>query len=85
MDAILKFVTNNPITVLVLIGALYAMAVLTMGRRNRDYRGETDPEDIVPSYKRYDRREIERGDRRKARKGPAGGEERRQGPRRSKD
>ena len=84
MDAILLFVKNNPITVLVVVGALFAIAVLTLGRRDRDSR-ETDPEDIIPSYKRYDRREIERGDRRKSRKGPAEGGERRQGPRRSRD
>ena len=83
MDAILLFVKNNPITVLVVLGALFAIAALTMGRRN--YRGETNPEDILPSYKRYDRREIERGDRRKSRKGPVEGEDRRQGPRRSRD
>lgn len=83
MDAILLFVRNNPVTVLVLLGALFAIAVLTTGRRN--YRDETDPEDIVPSYKRYDRREIERGDRRKSRKGAGSGEERRRGPRRSRD
>lgn len=83
MDAILLFVKNNPITVLVLLGAVFAIVMLTTGRRN--YRGETDPENIIPSYKRYDRREIERGDRRKSRKGPAAGEERRQKPRRSRD
>ena len=83
MDAILQFIQQNPITTVFLLAVAIIASVLTLTRR--DGSEGPDPEDMLPSYKRFNRREIERGDRRKVRKPPEGGQERRQGPRRSRD
>ncbi|MDP3856758.1 MAG: hypothetical protein Q8Q73_03240 [Stagnimonas sp.] len=83
MDFFLNFVVRNPgATVLVLL-AVGAILFFSFSRRAGPLG--TDPEDLVPFYKRFNRREIERGDRRRQRLSPPGGEERRQGPRRDRD
>ena len=83
MDFLLNFVVRNPgATVLVLL-SVGAILFFSFSRRSGPVAA--DPEDLVPFYKRFNRREIERGDRRKRRLPPPEGEERRQGPRRNRD
>ena len=83
MDFFLNFVVRNPgATVLVLLSV---GAILFFSLSRRTGAAGTDPEDLVPFYKRFNRREIERGDRRRQRLPPPDGEERRQGPRRDRD
>lgn len=85
MDEIWNYLEKNPmllIVVLLLIGYLFSR--LTSGGKT-----ETRPEDLVPHYKRFERREPELGDRRKDKmddkaKAKAEAEQRKIG-RRSKD
>lgn len=83
MDSILQFIQQNPITTIFLLAVAIIASILAITRRADG--GAVDPADLLPSYKRFERREIERGDRRKRRESPATGEERRQGPRRKRD
>lgn len=83
MDAILQFIQQNPITTVFLLAVAIIASVLTLTKRSAETG--PNPEDMLPSYKRFDRREIERGDRRKSRLPWGGGADRREGPRRKRD
>ncbi|MES2886285.1 MAG: hypothetical protein V4709_15895 [Pseudomonadota bacterium] len=62
MDAIWNYLEKNPVLLIVL---LLAVAYL-FSRLTSVGKGEVKPEDLVPHYKRFERREPELGDRRKA-------------------
>ncbi|MES2683619.1 MAG: hypothetical protein V4650_08900 [Pseudomonadota bacterium] len=82
MDAIWNYLGNNPILLIVLL--LVIAYLFSRLRASVRPEGVVDPEDLVPHYKRFERREDELGDRRGG-KAPAPAEEQRKAGRRAAD
>lgn len=81
MDAILDYLGRNPLLMIVLlIGVALVFSWVTGGSKDK-----VDPEDLVPHYKRFERRETELGNRRQSRGEPVTDEDRRKLGRRASD
>jgi len=79
MDAIWSYFERSPM----LIIALVLVVAYLFTRLSSGNSSEARPEDLVPHYKRFDRREPELGDRRKQKPPADLAEDQRKGPRRS--
>jgi hypothetical protein len=79
VDSIWQLLTTSPMLVLSLVVVVGVIFSLLRGQP------ETKPEDRVPHYRRFDRREIELGDRRQTKKPVPEDKERRQEGRRGRD
>ena len=83
MEELWSYLAKNPVLVIVLLAVIALVFSKIFSRSSK----VTREEDLVPHYKRFERREVEYGDRRKARmKAKAKAEEeQRQAARRKKD
>ena len=82
MDAIWNDLGKSPILLIVLL--LVIAYLFSRLRASGRPEGVVDPEDLVPHYKRFERREPELGDRRGG-KAPAPGDDQRKVGRRAAD
>ena len=62
MDEIWNYLAKSPILVITFVVAVALVFSWVFGRTRKEVR----PEDLVPHYRRFERREPEFGDRRKA-------------------
>jgi len=81
MDAIWQYLSSSPILVIVLL----IVVALVFSKLSDGPKGKADPEDLVPHYKRFERRESELGNRRQQQEQPPAGEDRRSIGRRAGD
>ncbi len=81
MDAIWEYLGKSPMLVI----ALLLVVAYIFTRFTASTKGVVRPEDRVPHYKRFERREAEFGDRRKQDGATLTGQDQRKGPRRDKD
>ena len=81
MDAIWQYLSSSPILVIVLL----IVVALVFSKLSDAPKGKPDPEDLVPHYKRFERRESELGNRRNGDAQPPTGEDRRSIGRRAGD
>lgn len=61
MEALWHFLENSPVLLIVLV----LIVAYVFSRLGSHRTGEVKPEDLVPHFRRFDRRNIEFGDRRK--------------------
>lgn len=81
MDVIWQYLSGSPILVIVLV----IVVALVFSKLSDTPKGKVAPEDLVPHYKRFERRESELGNRRQQDGQPPAGEDRRSFGRRAGD
>jgi len=81
MDVIWHYLSSSPILVI----SLLLIAALVFSKLSDGPKGKVNPEDLVPHYKRFERRESELGNRRNGDAPPPSGQDRRSIGRRAGD